>query len=199
MARNRTKNRKKASAATGDNRAIYLALAGFTALAIVIVAVVALLSTQGTGDEGNFTPDEQGLVPVGSQAPEFTAETLDGESISVGGAGGEPTMLAFFWTDCPACNEEAPYISDIAREYEDLRVVMVGVDSRDGPEDVRGFVDNYDIQGPAVYDPSLAETYNVTAYPTNYFVDGGGEVVAAHRGLATREALEGWAREAVGS
>ncbi len=184
---------------SGNNRGIVLALAGFTALAIVVVAVIAILSTTGGGNDANFTPNTEGLLEAGSQAPEFTADTVVGGNVSVGGGEGEPTLLAFFWSDCPACNEEAPVISDLQNQYEDLRVVMVGIDGRDTPETVGEFVNDYDIQGPAVYDPPLGNDYNVSAYPTNYFIDGNGEIVAAHTGLAPQETMEGWAEEALNS
>lgn len=184
---------------SGNNRGIVLALAGFTALAIVVVAIIAILSTTGGDNAENFTPNDGGLLEVGSQAPDFTAETVDGGNVSVGGGEGEPTLLAFFWSDCPACNEEAPVISDLQNQYEDLRVVMVGIDGRDNQETVSEFVNNYDIQGPAVYEPSLGNDYNVSSYPTNYFINGSGEIVAAHAGLAPHETMEGWAEEALSS
>lgn len=195
MARTRPKKKKSTPpAASGDNNTMLLAFAGFTALAIGILVVIAIVSTQD-----GPAPDQQGLVPEGEQFPELSAETVDGGNVTVGGNNGEPAMVAFFWTDCPACNEEAPYISDLAQQYEDLQVVMVGVDGRDNAEAVSQFVDEYGIEGQAVYDQALAGDYGVTAYPTNYFVDANGRVVAAHQGLAPQEDLEGWAEEAIGS
>lgn len=183
----------------GKNRGVMIVLAGFTAIAIVVIALIAILSTTGGESAENFTANTDGLLEVGTQAPDFTAETVDGGDVSVGGGQGEPTLLAFFWSDCPACNEEAPAISDLQSQYEDLRVVMVGIDSRDTQETVSEFVNDYDIQGPAVYDPSLGSDYSVSAYPTNYFIAGNGEIVAAHTGLAPHETMEGWAEEALSS
>ena len=57
-----------------------------------------------------------------------------------------------------------------------------GTDGQDDPEKVREFVDRYDIESPAVYQPSLGSTYQVSGYPTTYVLDGEGEIVAAHSG-----------------
>jgi thiol-disulfide isomerase/thioredoxin len=188
-------------APSGSNRGIVLVLAGFTAAAILVIALFAIVSTTGGGDASNFTPNDQGLLPVGSEAPEFTAETVGGGSISVGGGNADATMLVFFATWCPHCQNEAPIISDLENEYEDLRIVMIGADGTQGdtPADVQEFVDRYDIQSPAVYDPDLGQRYQITGYPTVYVLDGNGEIVAANSGEAPREVYEEWIQEALGS
>jgi thiol-disulfide isomerase/thioredoxin len=185
---------------TGSNRGIVLVLAGFTAAAIVVIALFAVLSTTGGGDTSNFTPNDQGLLPVGSEAPEFTADTVDG-SVTVGGGSVDATMLVFFASWCPHCQNEAPIISDLENEYEDLQIVMVGVDNAQGdnPDKVRQFMERYDIQSPAVYEPSRGPEYQVPGYPTVYVLDGNGETVAANSGEAPKEVYEEWIQEALGS
>jgi thiol-disulfide isomerase/thioredoxin len=122
-----------------------------------------------------------------------------GGDVSVGDGSAEATMLVFFATWCPHCNNEAPIISDFEEQYEDLRVVMVGIDGRDNPEKVREFVQNYDIEGPAVYQPSLGSTYQVSGFPTTYILNGNDEVVVAHSGEAPRSVYESWIEEALSS
>ena len=108
-------------------------------------------------------------------------------------------MLVFFATWCPHCNNEAPTISDLEEQYEDLRVVMVGIDGRDNPKKVREFVEKYGIEGPAVYQPSLGYTYQVSGFPTTYVMNDNNEVVAAHSGEAPRSVYESWIEEALES
>ena len=181
-----------------QNRTLFL-VAGITAFVILAIAAFAVLSASGGGDAQSFTPNDQGLLPVGSQAPGFTAETVEGGEVSVGEGDGEATMLVFFATWCPHCNNEAPVISELEGQYEDLRVVMVGIDDRDDPGKVREFVERYGIEGPAIYQPSLGDTYQVSGYPTTYVLNGDGEVVAAHSGEAPEDVYEGWVQEAIGS
>lgn len=179
MVRNTLSNqgpgKESKKAPSGGNRGVALALIGFTAVALVVVALFAVISTTG-GGASNFTPNDQGLLQNGAQAPEFTADTVDGGSVSAGGGGSDATMLVFFATWCPHCQEEAPIISDLENEYNDLKIVMVGIDAAQGdnPEKVREFAQQYDIQSPAVYQPSLAAEYQVTGYPAVYVLDGNG-------------------------
>jgi len=176
-----------------------LILTGVTALAVLGIAAFAVLSAVGAEEAGDFTRNDEGLIPVGSTAPSFTAETVEGGRVSVGDGGTGPTMLVFFATWCPHCNNEAPIISDLEDQYEDLQVVMIGIDGEDDPEKVREFVERYDIAGPAVYQPSLGSTYRVSGYPTTYVLDSNDEVVAAHTGEAPSSVYEGWIEEDISS
>jgi len=192
---NRGKTAKKAS--SGGNRGLGLILAGFTALVIAAIAAVAMFSTLGSTDTGNFTPNDEGLIPVGETAPPFTADTVDRGSVSVGGGKVQATMLVFFATWCPHCQREAPVVSELEDQYEGLKVVMIGIDGQDNPGKVRDFVEEYDIGSPAVYEPSLGQKYGVSGYPTVYVLDRSDEVVGAHSGEAPRDVYEGWIEEAL--
>ncbi len=174
-----------------------LILAAFTALVIVAIAALAVFSTTGGDGAQSFTPNDEGLIPAGEKAPAFTAETVGGGSVSVGEGGAEATMLVFFATWCPHCQDEAPVMSELESEYDGLRMVMVGIDGEDDPEKVRRFVEEYDIESPAVYEPELGSEYGVSGYPTTYVLDVESRVVGAHSGEAPREVYEGWIEEAL--
>ena len=191
--KNRDKTAKKDS--PGGNRG--LGLAGFTALVIAMIAAVAVFSTLGGTDTGNFTPNDKGLIPVGEKVPPFTASTVDGGSVSVGGGKAQATMLVFFATWCPHCQKEAPVISELESQYDGLKVVMIGIDGQDDPGKVRDFVEEYDIGSSAIYEPSLGQKYGVSGYPTVYVLDESDQVVGAHTGEAPRDVYEGWIEEAL--
>jgi thiol-disulfide isomerase/thioredoxin len=182
---------------SGANRVVMLVLAGFTALVIVAIAALAVLSTTGGDGAQSFTPNDDGLIPAGEKAPAFTAETVGGGSVSVGEGGAEATMLVFFATWCPHCQDEAPVMSELESQYDGLRMVMVGIDGEDDAEKVRRFAEEYDIESPAVYEPELGAEYGVSGYPTTYVLDGENRVVGAHSGEAPREVYEGWIEEAL--
>lgn len=193
---------KEVRAASGANRTLVLALAGFTALAIVVIALFAVLSTGGGGgDAGSFTPNNDGLIPKGEQVPNFTAENLNsgGGNVSLDGDQ-RATMLVFFASWCPHCNNEAPIISDLESQYDGLKTVMIGIDNTQGDsaDTTRQFVEDYDIESPAIYEPQLGQEYNVSGYPTVYVLNSDNEVVAAHSGEAPREVYEGWIEDALG-
>lgn len=197
------KRTAKKGAPSGGDRTIVLILAAFTALAIAAIAVIAVLSSSGSGSSGNFTPNNQGLLKVGSQAPDFTINTVNGGSASLKGSN-EATMLVFFATWCPHCNREAPILSDISKNYSNLRVMMISVPQKktgweagDSPQKVREFVNHYDIKGPAAYNPALGERYKVTGTPTIYILNKNDKIVAANTGEVPEDVLKGWIQKAL--
>jgi peroxiredoxin len=192
--------RRSPSGGPGRRRTTLL-LAAITALAILAIGAFSYLIAGGSGGEDNngFTPNNKDLLPVGSQAPDFNATTVDGSSVSLGDTGGkDATMLIFFATWCLHCNKEAPIISELADSHQDLRVIMVGIDGQDNPDKVRAFVEKYGIEGPAVYDPSLDSPYKVSGYPTVYVLDKDQKIVAANAGETPPDVLEGWVEDAQG-
>ena len=90
-------------------------------------------------------------------------------------------------------------MSELESQYDGLRMVMVGIDGEDDPEKVQRFVAEYDIESPAVYDPSLGSEYRVSGFPTTYVLDRSNEVIGAHTGEAPKEVYEGWIEKALGS
>lgn len=186
---------KELKSASGSNRPLILALGGFTVVAIAVISVLALTSAgSGGGDAENFTANDQGLIPTGETVPEFSGENVNGGgNVSLGGGEGDATMLVFFASWCPHCQNEAPVISELESEYEGLDVVMAGIDGQQGDdaEAVRQFVETYDIESPAIYQPELGGEYNVPGYPTVYVLNGEDEVVGAHSGEAPRGGIRG--------
>lgn len=192
--------RKSPSGGSGRRRTTLL-LAAITVLAILAIGAFSYLMAGGSGGEDNndFTPNNKDLLPVGAQAPDFNATTVDGSDVSLGDTGGkDATMLVFFATWCPHCNKEAPIISELADSHQDLRVIMVGIDGQDNPDKVQAFVEKYGIEAPAVYDPSLGSPYKVWGYPTVYVLDQDQKVVAANAGETPQDVLEGWVEDAQG-
>lgn len=84
-----------------------LVLVGFTAVAIVVIVLIAVLSTTGGESAKNFTPNDQGLLEAGAQAPDFTAETVGG-GVSLGAGDSEATMLVFFRDLVSTLSERGP-------------------------------------------------------------------------------------------
>ncbi|MGI9047942.1 MAG: TlpA family protein disulfide reductase, partial [Rubrobacteraceae bacterium] len=163
-------------------------------------------SSQSGGNAQNFTPDRQGLLPVGSKAPDFTVKTIDGGKGSLGGNNSKSaTLLVLFASWCPHCQAEAPTISSLEKKYPDLRVVMVSIPDKkagwergDNLQNVRKFVNTYYIKGPAAYDPAVGRTYKVSGTPTIYVLDKNGKIVASNTGETPAGVLEDWVQKALG-
>ncbi len=84
---------------------IYLILAYLTATWILSIALFAILTT--ASGRSPFTPNDEGLLPVGSTVQDFTAQSIDGKEASLKETGGKDAMmLLFFASWCWQCEHQ---------------------------------------------------------------------------------------------
>ncbi len=110
------------------------------------------------------------------QADDATAT----ECVQAATAGTKYAMLEFFSTTCPACAENLPKVSQLAREAEATTTTrLVGIDRNASA--IPQYVDQHRdlIDFPVSIDSSRQATraYGVTATPTVFLVDSRNKIV----------------------
>jgi len=138
-------------------------------------------SSQGTG--------------IGSLAPDFQLESLDGQGVTLSELRGRPVMLNFWATWCPPCRAEMPWLEQIYEEWtgKPPSVVMLTVNNGESPSRVRGFMETYNLSLPVLLDTDerVAGRYGIRYIPTTFFIDEDGiiqqKVVGAFTG---KDAIE---------
>ncbi|MFN3742515.1 MAG: TlpA disulfide reductase family protein [Anaerolineales bacterium] len=118
-----------------------------------------------------------GHIPAprkGFLAPDFTLETLEGQSIRLNDLRGRVVVLNFWATWCPPCRAEMPTLEKISREYQGQEVVILGINStiQDDMNAIPGFVTQRGITFPILLDKSGKATrlYEIRALPTTFFI-----------------------------
>ncbi|MGH2757868.1 MAG: TlpA disulfide reductase family protein, partial [Actinomycetota bacterium] len=114
---------------------------------------------------------EEGLQP--GAAPEFSLESLSGETLTSRQLRGHPVVLNFWASWCAPCREEAPLLEAKWREYREQGVRFVGVNIRDHEADARRFVERYGLSFPILRDPdqTLAGELGVgLGLPQTFFI-----------------------------
>ncbi len=145
----------------------------------LITAVLGVLWINATrvkpGDD--LTLGLQPAPEPGSPAPDFTLQTLDGETITLSDLRGQPVVINFWATWCPPCRAEIPALDAVYRA-QGGDVVILGVDVQESPATVAAFAAEYDMSYPVPLDPDaeVARLYRVRAFPTTVFVDADGVV-----------------------
>lgn len=138
---------------------------------------------------------------VEGEAPNFTAETLEGERFRLADHRGEVLVLNVWATWCPPCRVEMPGFVDLQEELGDEGVQFVGIAvDRDGASAVRPFVEERGVNFPQIANPSLAARYFPgDVVPRTYVIDTQGRIRYSHEGVmlkwALRDALETLVRE----
>lgn len=114
-------------------------------------------------------------------APDFTAQTLDGQPVRLSDYRGKVVLLNFWATWCPPCVRETPRLVQVAEQFKDQGLVVVGVNTtfQDDVNKVRQFVGDQGIGYQVLLDPegAVGEKYPARLMPTTYLIDRDGKIV----------------------
>ena len=175
-----------------SGRQLALTLVAVVVTAIVVVAVTTPLGSTGRPNPPNPNSSQfvviasptEGLT-VGSKAPEFAGDgwqltDLDGRPIRLAELRGKAVWIDFWASWCPPCQQETPVIREIAAEYEDRGLVVVGVQVQETVEEGRAYVERYGLEHVIGADVGghVFRAYRVFGLPTQFFVDADGIIRA---------------------
>lgn len=114
---------------------------------------------------------------VGQAAPSWSEPTSSGAKISMDSLRGKPVYLNFFATWCPPCNEEAPDVNALQKQYAARGLRTVGIDELEDAKKAAQFVKKYGLVYPAVVDDGTLQTeYSVNGLPVHVFIDRSGVI-----------------------
>ena len=148
---------------------------------------------------------------VGKPAPNFTLTNLKGDKVSLASYKGKAVQINFWATWCAPCKIETPWLVELEKQYKPQGFEILGVSfddlDNDDPNllakekiDIAKSVQQLGISYPVLLDgDSIAKPYGDSdVYPTSFFVDRTGKIVAASFGLTSKDDLEGNIRKALG-
>ncbi|MFQ5593678.1 MAG: TlpA family protein disulfide reductase, partial [Anaerolineae bacterium] len=155
------------------------------ALLIMGTTWIAISRVPATSDPTTAAPQ------VGFLAPDFTATTLAGETVTLSQLRGTPVVLNFWATWCPPCRAELPHFQS-AHAAQGDGVIILAVDEREDPQQVAGFAQRLGLTFPIPLDTDgrIGVQYRVRAFPTTYFIDANGVIRRVIRGTTTRAVLD---------
>jgi len=133
-------------------------------------------------------------------APVFTATDLDGRPISMAALRGKVVIVNFWATWCGPCRAEIPDLVALQEKYRDqLQIIGISEDEG-GPEVVRRFVAEHQMNYPVVMStPELERKFpGIGALPTSFVIDREARVVQKHVGMLTARTTEYEARHLAG-
>jgi len=120
---------------------------------------------------------------IGSPAPAFQLQTLDGGSFSLADAAKthKAVVVMFVATKCPYSNAYNDRMRDMAAAYEKRGVLFVGINSNktEPADEVRAHAKQHGLAFPLMKDPDnkVADLYDARHTPEIYVVDPSGKLV----------------------
>jgi len=129
---------------------------------------------------------------VGYLAPDFTLQTIDGQTVQLSALRGKSVVINYWVTWCVPCMTELPILDSIFQDYQDQGMMLLSVNGIDQDEltKVNETVNSMALTYPVLLDKGdfLLKEYWIGGFmPTTFFIDDQGII---------REILLGSASEA---
>jgi len=178
-------------------------------LPLVIVGAIVLAvwylevgRSDGGADTGEFgivalddARNPTGRSPaaeIGRAAPDFRLERLGGGELRLSDLRGQVVILNFWATWCAPCRQEMPEFVRLYSSLHDQGLEVVAVDLQEAEGQVQGFVDEFGMRFPTLFDRSggVARTYRVNQLPVTLIIDRDGVVRATKYGPVTPDVLQ---------
>ncbi len=136
-----------------------------TVLGVLAVALAIIIAGR------QILGDEMSPLGLGSDAPQFTAQTLDAPPATktLDDYRGNVVMLNVWATWCLPCRVEMPSMEKLHQAYGDkgLKIVAVSIDDPGTEQLVRDFAKQYALTFDILHDPTkkISQQYQTTGYP----------------------------------
>jgi thiol-disulfide isomerase/thioredoxin len=126
-------------------------------------------------------------LQTGSQLPELFAQLSDGSRFRLASAN-QLVVLNFWASYCEPCRVEAPVLSAVQAQANDVKVVGLSIEAFTPLEAARHAEQIGMHYAIGVADKALLTRMHVESVPTTYVIAKGGKVVLAHVGpIESRE------------
>ncbi len=155
--------------------------------------IITLSRGQFLDKEAEVHPDVTAPFP-GFRAPDFAFEDLEGKVWRLSELRGKPVLLNFWATWCPPCRKEIPDLQAFHEQYGD-RIVLLGINWGEDPEDVKEFLERYGATYTNLLDKDgkFFVKYQLTGLPTSYWIDEEGIIRGMWLGaMSLEDMVEGF-------
>jgi peroxiredoxin len=132
---------------------------------------------------------------VGFTAPDFTLDSLSGDSIMLSDLRGKVVVLNFWASWCRPCRAEMPAMNAVYEKFRDQGLVVLGVNTtyQDDEASARAAIQEWGLTLPIVFDRDsvTSRQYRIQAMPTTFFIGRDGVIGDIVFGGPMSEALIG--------
>lgn len=143
--------------------------------------IMDMPTEEASGEESEFA------------APDFEVLDKNGKSVKLSDFKGKPVVLNFWATWCYYCKVEMPDFDKAYENYPDVQFMMIN--ATDGVQETmdtaKAYIEKEGFVFDVFYDTKLdaVNAYYVTGFPSTFFIDKDGNLVARGSGALDYESL----------
>jgi len=130
-----------------------------------LLLTVALIR-RGSATQPGFEMENVEMLEIGSQAPDFTAETLDDKTVTLADYAGKSVALIFISPTCQPCLDKLPELHELAPHTRHNGMGLILVNAAD-TDQTRVFVEKHNVTLPILIAPR-----NTNPFMNDYKVAG---------------------------
>jgi peroxiredoxin len=159
--------------------------------AFIVVVLLLLTFSLSAQEEIDLSAAEQlfynsgfGVLKETTVAPDFTVQTLDGNTVSLSDYQGKVVLLNLWATWCPPCREEMPSMQTMYEELKGRGFTILAVAAPNPPRETREKIENFISDGQFSFPVLIDSEYQVNgiygtgSIPTSWVVDAEGNLIA---------------------
>jgi peroxiredoxin len=158
-------------------------------LGVVVLAIVTVLLTwRASLLESRLEEEREQPELVSKPAPDFSASTLDGRTVTLADFRGQKKVVVAFWASwCGPCRLEMPNLIQFYKnnhsDSSDFEILAVSID--ENPNEAQNFASAMKLNFPVLIDPRqrMANAFGVEGIPTMFVIDKAGKVIYGRAGF----------------
>lgn len=141
-------------------------------------------------------PTETTAFKTGKKFDNFSAYDMSGTWVDTKQFKGKVLVVNFWFTTCPPCKAERPYLNKIVDDYKsDSNVVFISI-ALDQKDKLESYLKDYEFKYKVIpIGKKIADSYGITGYPTQVIVDKEGKV--AFHTLSYYYVTDYWMRKTI--
>lgn len=122
-------------------------------------------------------PTESPAFKTGKKFDALSAYDINGKLVDTKQLKGKVLVINFWFTTCPPCKYERPYLNKIVDDYQaDSNVVFISI-ALDRKEQLQSYLRQNEFKYSVIPDGSrIAKSYDISGFPTQLIVDKEGKI-----------------------
>jgi thiol-disulfide isomerase/thioredoxin len=133
-------------------------------------------------DAGREAKDRNAIL--NKPAAPWEATDIDGHPVKLADFKGKVVVMDFWYRGCGWCMYATPQVKQLAADYKDKPVTVLGMNTDRDEKDARLVIDVMGITYPTIKSTGIPEKYGIHGFPTLVVVDPAGVVRHIHVGYS---------------